>query len=118
MIPYAILNQRVIVKRRKSTGTDSLGNPIYGTPTDGAGWFTVYPSMLVRLAFSSKIVRFVVEGERIQPTGVVYYNAPYKLRAEDRIVTSDGIEYNVISVQEGQAFGGVVSHWEAIIQTP
>lgn len=118
MIPSSILNQQVVVKRRKSTGLDALGNPIYGAPTGGVGWSTIYPSMPIRLAFSTKMLRFAMEGERVQPQGVAYYNAPYKLKPEDRIVTDDGIEYTVISIQEGQAFGPVVTHFEAVVVLP
>lgn len=122
MIPGALLNQTVSIKRRTSTGTDTLGNPIYGTPTGGAGWNIVYKTMPARLAFSSKLIRFAPEGERIQPSGTMYYNPAFNLRAEDRVLTTDAaqnaIEYVVISVVPGITFGGVVSHYEAILQLP
>ena len=80
MIPINILNSKVSIRRRESTGRDSLNNPIYGAPTSGIGWVTVYKDMPVRLAFSSKEVRFAPEGERILPTGVMYYNNSYSLK--------------------------------------
>lgn len=118
MLPGALLNQTVTIKRRLSTGRDSLGNPIYGAPTDGLGWSTIYTNIPIRLAFSTKQVRFAPEGERILPTGVMYYNPGPLLKAEDRVLTDDGIEYNIISVQEGVGFGAVVTHYEAILQLP
>src|SRR4051812_46729904 len=111
-IPSAILNQTVTVRRRTSTGRDALNNPNYGAPTSGVGWDTVYTKMPVKLAFSTKQVRFAPEGERILPTGVVYYNAQYLLKAEDRVITDEGVEYNVISVQPGN-IGSIISHYEA-----
>lgn len=118
MIPTAILNQTVSISRRISTGRDSLNNPIYGTPTSGVGWNTIYNNMPVRLAFNAKPVRFAPEGERILPTGIMYYNAGFDIKAEDRVLTADGIEYNVISVIPGMTFGSVVDHYEAILQLP
>lgn len=118
MLPLALLNQLVSIKRRVSQGRDSLNNPEYGPPTSGAGWNTIYNNMPVRMAFSTKQVRFAPEGERILPTGVMYYNPGYDLKAEDRVLTADGIEYNVISVQEGVAFGSNIYHWEAVLQLP
>ncbi len=117
MIPIALLNQKVTIKRRQSTGRDSLNNPDYGAPTDGLGWNTVYNEVPVRLAFSSKLIRFVPEGERITPNGVMYYNTDFKLRPEDRVLTADGIEYTVVSVVEGR-MGMTISHYEAILQLP
>lgn len=118
MIPPQLLNQIITVRRRTSTGNDSLGNPIYGSPTDGAGWNIVYQNMPVAFAFNTKQVRFAPEGERILPTGVVYYNAGYEVKQEDRIITEDGIEYNVIAVSKGTQGGNVVSHYEAVVQLP
>ena len=118
MIPSNLLNMTVDIKRRVSTGRDSLNNPTYGAPTSGAGWNTVYQAIPVRLAFSSKAVNFASEGERIQPQGVVYYNAGPEIKPEDRILTENGIEYNVISVVPGYIFGRVIDHYEALIQTP
>ena len=117
MIPSAILNQIVTIKRRVSTGTDSLGNPIYGSPT--LTWSTIYTNMLVRLAFNSKLIQFAPEGERIQPSGVMYYNPGFTIKPEDRVLTNDTqIEYTVISVVSGNTFGTVVDHYEAILQLP
>ncbi len=122
MLPLALLNQKVTIKRRVSTGADVLNNPTYGAPTDGSGWSTIYSGMPVRLAFSSKVARFAQEGERIQPAGVMYYNNDFNLRAEDRVLVQDAtgntIEYNIISVVAGTAFGSVVDHYEAILQLP
>lgn len=117
MIPTGLLVQTVNIRRRQSTGTDSLNNPVYGAPTSGLGWNTVYQGMPVRLAFSSKLINFVKEGERIRPNGVVYYNLPYILLPEDRVLTTDGIEYTVISVVEGR-MGFTIDHFEAIVQLP
>ena len=117
MIPYALLPSSVSILRRTSVGTDPLNNPIYGAPTSGAGWSTIYTNMAVRLAFSSKAIRFVAEGERITPNGVMYYNNSYNINPEDRVLTSDGIEYVVISVVAGQV-GTVVDHYEAILALP
>lgn len=118
MMPPALLNDKVTIKRRASTGTDSLGNPIYGAPTDGSGWSTVYKNVPVKLAFSSKVVRFAQEGERINPTGVMYYNKGYDLKAEDRVLTADSIEYTVISIVPAKTFGAIIDHYEAILQLP
>jgi hypothetical protein len=117
LIPIALLSQNVVIKRRTSQGRDSLNNPIYGTPTSGSGWNTVYNSIPVRLAFSSKLVRFAGTGERIIPNGVMYYNVGPLLQPEDRVLTPDGIEYTIISIVEGR-MGMSVSHLEAILQLP
>ena len=104
--------------RRVSQGRDALNNPEYGAPTDGAGWNTIYRKVPVRLAFSSKQVRFAPEGERIIPTGVVYMNPGYDIQAEDRVLTADGIEYNVISVLKCTAMSAVIDHLEIVCQLP
>jgi hypothetical protein len=117
MLPLSILNQQVTVTRRTSQGRDSLNNPIYGSPTNGDGWNIVYTCVPARLAFSTKKIQFAPEGERISPVGIVYYNAGWDIKAEDRILVN-GIEYTVISVVEGIAFGNVVDHYEAIVQLP
>jgi hypothetical protein len=117
MIPIALLSQKVIIKRRVSTGVDSLNNPNYGQPTSGLGWSTIYENLPVRLAFSSKTVRFVAEGERIIPQGVMYYNTGFNLKAEDRVLTTDGIEYNIVSVVEART-GATIDHYEAILALP
>lgn len=119
MIPPNILNSTVIVKRRNSTGRDSLNNPIYGNATDGAGWSTVYVDMPVRLAFSGKDITFAPEGERILPTGIMYFNPPFSLQNEDRVLTPDGIEYIVIGMTIGYGpVGKVIDHFEAVLQLP
>lgn len=118
MIPVNILNLTVVIRRRQSTGRDSLNNPTYGTPTSGAGWSNAYNAVRVRLAFSSKPVRFAAEGERIQPVGTMYYNPGPDIHPEDRVLTPDGIEYNVVSVVPGYISGTMVSHYEAVLQLP
>lgn len=117
MIPVALLPSVVSIKRRSSTGTDSLNNPVYGAPTSGAGWKTIYNNIQVRLAFSSKAINFAQTGERITPNGVMYYNAGPLLMPEDRVLTSDGIEYVITSIVQGQV-SAVVDHYEAILQLP
>ena len=118
MIPVNLLNTTVIIKRRTSTGRDALNNPTYGSPTSGAGWNTVYNAMSVKLAFSSKPVKFAHEGERITPVGTMYYNSGPEIKPEDRVLTASGIEYTVVSVVPAYAFGTVVDHWEAVLQLP
>lgn len=117
MIPGSILSQTVSIKRRTSQGVDALNNPTYGQPTSGAGWNTVYNSVPVRLAFNSKAIRFVAEGERVTPNGVMYYNTGFIIKPEDRVLTTDGIEYVVVSVVEGR-MGMSISHYEAILALP
>jgi len=114
----AIFNTTVTVKRRVSTGRDSLGNPIYGAPTSGAGWSSAYTGMPARLAFSAKAIQFAMTGERPTPNGVVYYGPDYSLQAEDRILTTDGIEYTVISIVPGYMNNNYIDHFEAVIQLP
>lgn len=120
MIPIALLNETITVKRRTSQGRDTLNNPNYGSPTDGLGWNTVYDCVPVRLAFGSKPVQFSTEGERLTPNGIMYYNANagVDIKAEDRVITQTGIEYNVISVVPGRQMNSVVDHWEAVLQLP
>lgn len=118
MLPPTLLSQNINVRRRQSVGRDSLNNPEYGPATDGAGWYTVYENMPARLAFSGKPIQFAPEGERILPAGTMYYNGPYELRHEDRILTANGIEYIVISLATAFTFGAVVDHFEAILQLP
>lgn len=121
MLPPALLNQSATIIRRQSSGRDSLNNPTYGQPTSGEGWSVIYTSVLVRLAFSGKPIKFAPEGERIQPTGVVYYNPGVEIHPEDRVLVFLGkqlIEYNVISVVPGSTFGSTIDHWEAIVQLP
>ncbi len=118
MIPLSLLNTNVVVIRRISQGRDALNNPTYGAPTEGQGWNPIYYEMPVKLAFSSKLIRFASEGERIQPSGVMYYNNGYDLQAEDHIFTSDGIEYTITSIVPAYVFGQVIDHFEALLQLP
>ena len=122
MLPIAILNQTVNIVRRQSTGTDSLGNPIYGQPTSGAGWSTIYTGLQVRLAFSSKMTNFSKEGERVNPTGVVYLNPGPEIYHEDRVVFTNyqngTIEYNVINVIKALGVSGQIDHLELTVQLP
>jgi hypothetical protein len=117
MIP-GIFNTPVTVKRRVSTGRDSLNNPTYGNPTSGSGWSTVYASMPARLAFSSKAIQFATMAERPTPNGVCYYGPDYTVLSEDRILTTDGIEYVVTSVVPGYINNTVVDHYEALLALP
>jgi hypothetical protein len=73
--------------------------------------------MPVRLAFSSKLIKFAKEGERIIPTGVMYYNTDYLLKPEDRVLTTDGIEYVATSVVEGRT-GATIDHYEVVLTLP
>ena len=91
---------------------------MYGAPTSGSGWATVYQNVPARLALSSNPVTFAREGERVTPYGVVYFNPGVELQEEDRIVTAEGVEYNITSVAIGYNFGNVVSHYECLIQLP
>ena len=118
LLPISLLNSLVTVKRRQSSTRDILNNPVYGAPTSGSGWSTIYTNMPVRLAFHTNLLDFAREGERENPGGVVYYSPDYALQTEDRIITADGIEYTVISIVPGYVFGSVVDHYEAIVQLP
>lgn len=117
---FGLFNTTVTVKRRASTGRDSLNNPIYGAPTDGAGWSTVYTGVPARLAFSSKAIQFAMTGERPKPSGVVYYPPNFALQVEDRILTADSstIEYTVVSIVPGYINNTTIDHYEAIVQLP
>lgn len=112
-----IFNQNVLVKRRVSTGRDSLNNPIYGTPTSGSGWSTAYASVPCRLAFSANRLLFAQTGERPTPAGVMYYPPGFIILAEDRVL-ADGIEYVVTSIVAGLVNNTVVDHYEAILDLP
>lgn len=119
MLPLALLNENVTVVRRVSQGRDSLNNPIYGNPTDGTGWNVIYNCLEVRLAFSSKLIQFAPEGERVLPNGVMYFNPGYvTLLPEDRVITSNGIEYIVVSVVPGYIFSRAVDHYECVLALP
>ncbi len=140
----ALLNEQVTVKRRLSAfGTpfliwqsllpwqlllpwinttqatvDSFNNPVYGNPTSGAGWNTVYPTMPIRFAFDRKMVEFAATAERIRPVGTVYFPLPYQISQEDRFLTTDGIEYVVVSVQTAYLTANVIDHYECIVDLP
>ena len=115
----SLLNSNVTIKRRVDTSVasrDALGNPVYGNPiTD---WSTVYTNMPVRLAFTSREMTFVSTGERVTPNGIMYYPTDYILQINDRVETSDGIQYVVGSITIGYLFGSVVSHYEAVLSLP
>jgi hypothetical protein len=113
-----LLNSSVSIYRRTSAGRDSLGNPIYGTPTSGVGWALIYSNAPVRLAFSSKSLEFAQTGERPVPAGIAYINASYTVLAEDRILTPDGIEYTVTSVVPGYLVANVIDHFELVLSLP
>lgn len=117
-LPAMLLTENVTVRRRRSVGRDSLNNPSYGPATDGAGWYTVIENFPVKLAFSGKDIKFAPEGERVLPTGIMYYNLPGDIRHEDRILTSNGIEYIVIGLNTAYLVGKVVDHMEANLQLP
>ena len=118
MVPPALLNSTVTIRRRSSQGTDALNNPIFGAPTSGVGWSTVYTNMPVRLAFNNKKLSFSPEGERISPNGTMYYNQQYTLKEEDRVLTSDGIEYVVSGIVPGYNMGAIPSHYECLLTLP
>jgi hypothetical protein len=116
----AIFNTTVAVKRRASYATatrDALNNPVYGAPTSGATWSTIYATMPARLAFGEKPIEFAPTGERITPEGVMYFPPDYTVKAEDRILTN-GIEYVVVSTVPGYMNNTIVDHYEAILKLP
>ena len=113
-----LLNINVSIYRRASTGRDSLNNPTYGLPTSGAGWSLIYSNVPVRLSFSSKNLEFAQTGERPIPAGIAYINASYTVQAEDRVVTSDSIEYTVTSVVPGYLVGTTIDHYECVLGLP
>lgn len=118
MIPLALLNEKITIKRRIDTGRDSLNNPTYGTPTSGSGWSTVYSNVSVRFAFSDKFIVFDSTGERIHPEGTMYFKKEFDIKHEDRAITSDGIEYVVTAVRIGRQTNGIVNHKEAKVSLP
>jgi hypothetical protein len=118
-----LFNENVIVKRRPSLGSgsgqasrDSFNNPIYGAPT--AGWTTVYSAMPCKLAFSGTPIEFSPTGERVKPSGVLYFSSDNVLQHEDRIITSNGIEYVVTSLQYAYMTPNVIDHSEATVELP
>lgn len=114
----ALLNINVSVKRRADQGRDVLGNPTYGTPTSGAGWSIVYTAMPARLAFNRKQLAFAATGERVIPSGTLYFPAEYAVKVEDRILTPDNIEYVIVGVVPGYVVQDVVDHYEAQLALP
>lgn len=118
MIP-GIFNEEITIKRRVSLAAasrDSLNNPIYGAPT--ATWNTVYSNVPARLAFSAKPLQFAQTAERVTPNGVVYIPADYTIYHEDRVLTSAGVEYVVISVAAGYINNSSIDHWELEVSLP
>lgn len=116
-IPPGLLLQTVSILRRTSQGVDPLNNPIYGQPTSGVGWTTVYSNIQVRLAFSTDMIKFAKEGERVLPGGVMYINPGPVILQEDRVIVNQGpnqIEYLVKSVVQG-FIGGTLDHWEMVL---
>jgi hypothetical protein len=114
-----IFNSIVTIKRRQSVSVasrDILNTPTYGTPT--TNWSTIYTNMPARLAFSSKQIQFAQTGERITPNGIAYIPPQYQLYHEDRLITSDGIEYIVTGVSIGYINNTVVDHYELTLELP
>ena len=110
------LTDLVTVTRRVSSGTDALGNPTYGSPVS---WATVYSNMPSKLAFSSNPIRFdKAVGERPLPSGVMYFNPGFTLKLEDRILSSAGVQYVVISLQPAILIPNVIDHYEAVLALP
>lgn len=117
----SLLKDRITIKRRTDSATvavDVLNNPNYGAPTSGSGWTTVYSNTPARLAFSSKTMIFAGTGERVTPNGVMYVNNDITVLAEDRVITSDSIEYVVTSVVPAILQGSVVDHYECLLALP
>lgn len=115
----ALLNTTVTVKRRLATSLapiDSLGNPIYSAPT--SSWATAYSAMPCRLAFSKKTLVFAATGERVTPSGTMYFGPGFTILSEDRIITTDGIEYVVLGSVRGFVIGAVLDHWECQLALP
>jgi len=117
MIP-SLLNEKISLYRRVSTGRDSLNNPIYGTPTSGVGWILVYANMPCRLAFVDEKIEFAAEAERVLPHGTMYFSTEFVVKQEDRVRTPDNIEYVVTSIRTAYKTGSVIDHYEAILELP
>jgi hypothetical protein len=125
-MPPALFSQSVNVFRRTSTPSrDALNNPVYGTPTSGAGWSQIYTSMPCKLAFSSKAIQFAQTGERPEPSGIMYFGSAYSLLEEDRVVTVTGlptssstIEYVVVGIVPAYSTPNTVDHYEAVLSLP
>ncbi len=122
MLPTSLLNQSINIVRRQSTGRDSLNNPIYGQPTSGSGWSTIYVGLQARLAFSSKPIMFSKEGERVTPTGIVYLNIGPKIYHEDRVVFTNyqggTVQYVVVDVINAIGINGQPDHIELVCTLP
>ena len=117
---YSTFNTTVQVMRRLSLAAasrDSLNNPVYGVPTQ-APWYQVYAAMPARIALSAKPLEFAQTSERIIPNGVVYIPANYTVYHEDRLLTTNGIEYVVTSVVPGYVISTVIDHYELQIALP
>lgn len=115
----AIFNTKVTVKRRLDLSVasrDVLNNPIYGAPT--SSWNTIYTNMPCRLGFSAKPLQFAPTAERITPHGTAYVPKEYTIYHEDRIITSTGIEYIVVSVVPGYLNNTVLDHYELEVALP
>jgi hypothetical protein len=74
--------------------------------------------MPARLAFDEKQIAFAPTGERVLPEGVLYFPPDYLVFPEDRTITTDGIEYVVVSVVPGYRDNVMVDHYEAIVKLP
>ncbi len=114
-----IYNTTVQIRRRVDTSVasrDALNNPVYGAPT--SSWTQVYDTMPCKFAFTSKQMTFVETGERIQPTGVMYFPADYSLFQNDRAITLDGIEYVITDIAPAYLYGSKISHFEANVKLP
>lgn len=114
----SLLNEKVDVYRRVAAGRDSLNNPIYGTPATGVGWNLVYLAMPSKLAFTDKRISFDRGGERVKPYGTMYFSADFEVLQEDRIITTDNIQYVVSSIRVAYKTGTVIDHYEAIVELP
>ena len=117
MLPN-LLNVFVSIKRRidyNRASFDVLGNPVYG---DSSTWDTIFTHMPVRFAFPAKELQFANTGERIIPSGVMYYNPEHKLLPMDRVLTPDGIEYVITDISVGIRIGAIIDHYEAKLILP
>ncbi len=112
----SLLNEKVDVYRRVSTARDSLNNPVYGTPATGTGWNLIYLAMPCRLAFTDKKIEFAHVGERVKPTGTVYFSQAFAILQEDRFITAGNIQYVVTSIRIAYKTASVIDHYEAIVE--
>ncbi len=114
----SLLNEAVDVYRRVSASRDALNNPVYGTPITGVGWNLIYSAMPCRLAFTDKRIEFAHGGERVKPYGTLYFSEDFALLQEDRIITTDNIQYVVTSIRIAYKTGSIVDHYEGIVELP